>query len=460
MKNKFEIHHKILNLPFSYSSRPQKVSIVLCGHLQPFLCPLWFGRFNSCPHPFWAGMDELHSPCKVLIHTRSPIIKPEKLPRIHAMSCEMKIVVGGYQLTRGLPAETYFLTPLPRFLRYVYETWGIQWMCQSPYGLNYRRLKVGWNFFDILLLDIQVKKTESSWKALELIGYLSEVVTEVPVVKQMVMMRWKHYSKRSISGPEKATFYNLEVSHKYFNSFYVPMKSCCIVITNYIMCQLIWNIINWNKFLQTADVELFLCCSNLNYNTIVHILYAYFMYLFAAQSTAIIVLIILVAQWVTVFDMQKIQGSFCCYSNLSPGVIQPIFDAQSLCRLHSDCAKTSTYANIKFFFQCEKSITGIIFHDFSILKDIQYYNYIYAGFWIIWIEFNSSMRFSLFFYPCTIHEVWSSGVVILVYSRSSNLKIELSENSHSTEQNPPEPPRSPGPLLLSHIPITHCHCLL
>ncbi|KNZ52480.1 hypothetical protein VP01_355g1 [Puccinia sorghi] len=43
----------------------------------------------------------------------------------------------------------------------------------------------------INLLVIQVKKTERSWQALELIGYLSEVVTEVPVVKRLVMGRWK-----------------------------------------------------------------------------------------------------------------------------------------------------------------------------------------------------------------------------------------------------------------------------
>ncbi|KNZ55021.1 hypothetical protein VP01_278g1 [Puccinia sorghi] len=44
-------------------------------------------------------------------------------------------------------------------------------------------------------------------------------------------------------------------------------------------------------------------------------------------------------------DMQKLPGSFCCYSKLSPRVIQPSFAAQSLCILHNDCAKTSTYAN-------------------------------------------------------------------------------------------------------------------
>ncbi|KNZ54673.1 hypothetical protein VP01_2887g2 [Puccinia sorghi] len=44
-------------------------------------------------------------------------------------------------------------------------------------------------------------------------------------------------------------------------------------------------------------------------------------------------------------DMQKLPGSFCCYSKLSPRVIQPSFDEKSLWRLHSDCAKTSTYAD-------------------------------------------------------------------------------------------------------------------
>ncbi|KNZ52668.1 hypothetical protein VP01_3489g2 [Puccinia sorghi] len=47
----------------------------------------------------------------------------------------------------------------------------------------------------------------------------------------------------------------------------------------------------------------------------------------------------------TSIDMQKLPGSFGCYSNLSPRVIQPIFYAQSLCILHSDCAITSTYVN-------------------------------------------------------------------------------------------------------------------
>ena len=45
-------------------------------------------------------------------------------------------------------------------------------------------------------------------------------------------------------------------------------------------------------------------------------------------------------------DMQKVQGSLWCYSNLSPILIQPSLDAQSLCTLHSDCAKKSTYANM------------------------------------------------------------------------------------------------------------------
>ncbi|KNZ55393.1 uncharacterized protein VP01_2695g1 [Puccinia sorghi] len=40
----------------------------------------------------------------------------------------------------------------------------------------------------------------------------------------------------------------------------------------------------------------------------------------------------------------KLPGSFCCYSNFSARLTQPSFDAQSLCILHSDCAKTSTHA--------------------------------------------------------------------------------------------------------------------
>ena len=45
-------------------------------------------------------------------------------------------------------------------------------------------------------------------------------------------------------------------------------------------------------------------------------------------------------------DMLKVQGSLWCYSNLSPILIQPSLDAQSLCTLHSYCAKKSTYANM------------------------------------------------------------------------------------------------------------------
>ena len=42
-------------------------------------------------------------------------------------------------------------------------------------------------------------------------------------------------------------------------------------------------------------------------------------------------------------DMQKFQGSLRCYSSLSPRLIQPSFDAQSLCTLQSDCTKQSTH---------------------------------------------------------------------------------------------------------------------
>ncbi|KNZ55475.1 hypothetical protein VP01_2667g1 [Puccinia sorghi] len=53
-------------------------------------------------------------------------------------------------------------------------------------------------------------------------------------------------------------------------------------------------------------------------------------------------------------DMQKVPGSFCCYKP-SPKVIQPSFAAQSLCILHSNCAKNSTWQTwglSKFFVQC------------------------------------------------------------------------------------------------------------
>ncbi|KNZ59297.1 putative signal peptide protein [Puccinia sorghi] len=44
-------------------------------------------------------------------------------------------------------------------------------------------------------------------------------------------------------------------------------------------------------------------------------------------------------------DVQKFHQSFRCYSRFSPRVIPPRFDAQSLCILHSDCAKKSTNSN-------------------------------------------------------------------------------------------------------------------
>ena len=43
--------------------------------------------------------------------------------------------------------------------------------------------------------------------------------------------------------------------------------------------------------------------------------------------------------------MQKLQGSLWCYSNLSTRMIQPSFDAQWLCMLHSDCTNKSTYVD-------------------------------------------------------------------------------------------------------------------
>ncbi|KNZ59374.1 hypothetical protein VP01_1747g1 [Puccinia sorghi] len=52
-------------------------------------------------------------------------------------------------------------------------------------------------------------------------------------------------------------------------------------------------------------------------------------------------------------DIQKLPGRFCCYSKHPLKVIQPSFDAQSLFRLHSDCAKSSTYKLSRFIFQCD-----------------------------------------------------------------------------------------------------------
>ncbi|KNZ54371.1 hypothetical protein VP01_2962g1 [Puccinia sorghi] len=46
-----------------------------------------------------------------------------------------------------------------------------------------------------------------------------------------------------------------------------------------------------------------------------------------------------------VADMQEVPGTFYCYSKIDQRVIQPIFDAHSLHRIHSDHSKTSTYAN-------------------------------------------------------------------------------------------------------------------
>ena len=45
-------------------------------------------------------------------------------------------------------------------------------------------------------------------------------------------------------------------------------------------------------------------------------------------------------------DMLKVQGSLWCYSNLSPILIQPSLDAQSLCTLHSDCADSAFQESI------------------------------------------------------------------------------------------------------------------
>ncbi|KNZ51242.1 hypothetical protein VP01_4029g1 [Puccinia sorghi] len=44
-------------------------------------------------------------------------------------------------------------------------------------------------------------------------------------------------------------------------------------------------------------------------------------------------------------DKDKVPGNFCCYSKISPRVIQPGFNAQPLCSPHSEFAKASTYFN-------------------------------------------------------------------------------------------------------------------
>ena len=69
-RKKFKIQKKIhvfeprifywkMGRPFSYSSRPQKACMVLCGHPRPFIGPLWLytpilGGFNLYWSPFWA----------------------------------------------------------------------------------------------------------------------------------------------------------------------------------------------------------------------------------------------------------------------------------------------------------------------------------------------------------------------------------------------------------------------
>ncbi|KNZ62436.1 hypothetical protein VP01_126g2 [Puccinia sorghi] len=64
-------------------------------------------------------------------------------------------------------------------------------------------------------------------------------------------------------------------------------------------------------------------------------------------------------------DMQKVPQSFCCYSNHYPKRIQPSFDEQSLCRLHSDCAKTSTNAN-------SERACGFNICPHDIMNDLEY----------------------------------------------------------------------------------------
>ncbi|KNZ53132.1 hypothetical protein VP01_3336g3 [Puccinia sorghi] len=84
-------------------------------------------------------------------------------------------------------------------------------------------------------------------------------------------------------------------------------------------------------------------------------------------------------------DMQKLPRSFCCYFNISTRVIQPSFAAQSLCILHSDHAKTSTYANrwsswlkhaayqmqaVQPVFFCSASSSCLVEHSFYSAADV------------------------------------------------------------------------------------------
>ncbi|KNZ52601.1 hypothetical protein VP01_3504g1 [Puccinia sorghi] len=65
--------------------------------------------------------------------------------------------------------------------------------------------------------------------------------------------------------------------------------------------------------------------------------------------------------------MKKIPGSFCCYSNLSPRLIQPSFDAQSLtaefeCQLGWSMLHVNCRHLIKFFFAMAHSLSICIFY--------------------------------------------------------------------------------------------------
>ncbi|KNZ51501.1 hypothetical protein VP01_3929g1 [Puccinia sorghi] len=55
----------------------------------------------------------------------------------------------------------------------------------------------------------------------------------------------------------------------------------------------------------------------------------------------------LLSSYLVLLTCRKDKKSFLCYSQLCPRVIQPSFDAQSLCRLHSDCSKTYTCKNVE-----------------------------------------------------------------------------------------------------------------
>ncbi|KNZ51625.1 hypothetical protein VP01_3881g1 [Puccinia sorghi] len=104
-------------------------------------------------------------------------------------------------------------------------------------------------------------------------------------------------------------------------------------------------------------------------------------------------------------DMEKVPGSFCFYSNHSPKMIQPSFDAQSLCILHihcSHCSKKITYANScsldgSLAGACWISTAGNNGYAICIRRSGMYKYNIFKCDW-----YDLLIYFSLFFYFFTI----------------------------------------------------------